>query len=239
MEEGAGGEKVQKGGEGEEVEEEQEEDAEVDHPSLHPLVLSGRRVWVISPVVGWASVWAESKQSILTPVGAKGSGDGGDGVSGRGAGKSAILRAGHGGLSIPVATAPVNFGGWGGGVSGPGDVSIGGAGNTTGGKGSPAALTLGGSTAAGVAAAAGSTTAPAGGATATVPFVALSDLVTSAPIPGGKSEGGSLLSSPEEKGHGTVCVEFGGVGNGAAISEDWVVSEEGEGEEEAGAKETE
>ncbi|CAM9404183.1 unnamed protein product, partial [Sphacelaria rigidula] len=34
----------------------------------HPLVLSGRRVWVVSPVVGWASVWAETGQKILKPA---------------------------------------------------------------------------------------------------------------------------------------------------------------------------
>lgn len=34
----------------------------------HPLVVSGRRVWVISPVVGWASVWAETGQKILKPA---------------------------------------------------------------------------------------------------------------------------------------------------------------------------
>ena len=39
------------------------------NPGTHPLVLSGRRVWVISPVVGWASVWAETGQNILTPAG--------------------------------------------------------------------------------------------------------------------------------------------------------------------------
>lgn len=38
------------------------------NPGGHPLVLSGRRVWMISPVVGWASVWAETGPSILTPA---------------------------------------------------------------------------------------------------------------------------------------------------------------------------
>lgn len=35
---------------------------------LHSLVLSGRRVWVVSPLVGWASVWNETRQKILRPA---------------------------------------------------------------------------------------------------------------------------------------------------------------------------
>lgn len=70
------------------------------HPSEHPLVLSGRRVWVISPVVGWASVWAETEQRILTPAGIEEA----EGTGNTNAGGRPIL------ASPPIAVAPAGMG---------------------------------------------------------------------------------------------------------------------------------
>lgn len=86
----------------------------------HPLVLSGRRIWVISPVVGWASVWAETGQYILRPEGEDEKKEGEEGNGKDGAvragdapdilkgdagddGKSGELKAGSGvGSSLPL-----------------------------------------------------------------------------------------------------------------------------------------
>lgn len=82
----------------------EEEASDIVHPSKHPLVLSGRRVWVVSPVVGWASVWSETGQSILTPAGVdldgKGNGNG-ENNGERGSESSGVAAAGKGGGSGP------------------------------------------------------------------------------------------------------------------------------------------
>lgn len=60
-------------------------------PHEHPLVLSGRRVWIVSPVVGWASVYAETGQKILeleVEGRREGKGEGADGEGSGGPGGS-------------------------------------------------------------------------------------------------------------------------------------------------------
>lgn len=69
--EGGGGADSQKGATTEAVAEAMVDTNEPCDPAeahQHSLVLSGRRVWVVSPVVGWASVWAETGQKILRPA---------------------------------------------------------------------------------------------------------------------------------------------------------------------------
>lgn len=99
-----------------------EEASEMVHPSEHPLVLSGRRVWVVSPVVGWASVWAETGQSILTPAGVdldgKGSGNGENNGGERGSESSGVAAAGKGGGSGPGVGKSWKGGKWKGSGSG-------------------------------------------------------------------------------------------------------------------------
>lgn len=44
-------------------------------PRTHPSVLADKRVWVVSPVVGWASVWAFPKHRNLIPADVEDTGD--------------------------------------------------------------------------------------------------------------------------------------------------------------------
>lgn len=95
--------------------------SEMVHPSEHPLVLSGRRVWVVSPVVGWASVWSETGQSILTLAGVdldgKGRGNG-ENNGERGSESSGVAAAGKGGGLGPGVGKSWKGGKWKGGGSG-------------------------------------------------------------------------------------------------------------------------